>query len=357
MSLPTSEKAGAGVPGSDKKPKRATDKENASKGKGKGKPKGTARSVGEASGDVEASTASSAGQGVQHASVATLVAPKKPGAWKRWPPPVIMLLLLLGFLLKAINRASTNETCTANAVLLPVCYVSFVHLWQPCTLSRVVYRLFLLRRFFFSPCLSVPPSPLDPMTARSTASEGRTGPSHQSSMSMSGTEAAHAAASSSLKAAPGAGASTALVASQGTPALASVVDDEEEVEGEGDDYGSDSDKGGASGGAYGDDFEADEVRSGRTLCCSYSTGQPWLPCAAMWLCFSLCRCFALHVLLFCMLLLPCSAVSLCFSALLHRAVPLFFVLYDGCGPQCCLCRFTHARSTAKLRCFRSGERG
>ncbi len=83
MSLPTSDKAGAGVPGSDKKPKRATDKENASKGKAKGKPKGTARSVGEASGDVEASTASSAGQGVQHASVATLVAPKKPGEWKR----------------------------------------------------------------------------------------------------------------------------------------------------------------------------------------------------------------------------------------------------------------------------------
>ena len=79
---------------------------------------------------------------------------------------------------------------------------------------------------------------------------------------MSGMEAAHAAASSSFKAAPGAGVSAALVASQGTPALASVVDDEEEVEGEGDDYGSDSDKGGASGGAYGDDFEADEVRPG-----------------------------------------------------------------------------------------------
>ncbi len=211
----------------------------------------------------------------------------------------------------------------ANAVLLPVWYcflrasLAAVH---PLT-CRV--PIVFVAPFFFSPCLSVPPSPLDPMTARSTASEGRAGPSHQSSMSMSGTEAAHAAASSSLKAAPGAGASAALVASQGTPALASVVDDEEEVEGEGDDYGSDSDAGGASGVAYGDDFEADEVRSGCTLCCSYSTGQPWLVCAAMWLRSPLVRFFALHVLLFCMLLLSCLAVLLCFSALLHRVVSLF----------------------------------
>ncbi len=77
MSLPTVDAkpaAGAGAAGAaaaaaHKRGKRLSDKEKKGSGKGKGKATG---------GDAESSTAS-AGEGVQHATVATLVASKKPG--------------------------------------------------------------------------------------------------------------------------------------------------------------------------------------------------------------------------------------------------------------------------------------